>query len=148
MGISLNGLNSGLADTYSTLLNGGSSTSDSGMSSLLTDYPSIKNGSYGKMMKAYYAKATADENDEASTKKTSSGTVEKDSLTASSASSAYKSAEKLSSMEFSEDNLDETYNAVSDFVKNYNSLIKNGSSSKNSDVQKQAEYMYDAMYSN
>ena len=148
MGISFKGLNSGLADTYSTLLSGGSSTSDSGMSSLLTDYASIKNGSYGKMMKAYYAKATADENDEASTKKTSSGTVEKDSLTASSASSAYKSAEKLSSMEFSEDNLDEAYNAVSDFVKNYNSLIKNGSSSKNSDVQKQAEYLYDAMYSN
>ena len=82
MGISLNGLNSGLADTYSTLLSGGSSTSDSGMSSLLTDYASIKNGSYGKMMKAYYAKATADEDDEASTKKTSPGTGEKDALTA------------------------------------------------------------------
>lgn len=148
MGISLNGLNSGLADTYSTLLSGGSSTSDSGMSSLLTDYASIKNGSYGKMMKAYYAKAAADEDDESSSKKTSSGSGEKDTLTASSASSAYKSAEKLSTMEFSEDNLDEAYNAVSDFVKNYNSLIKNGSSSKNSDVQKQAEYLYDTMYSN
>ena len=148
MGISLNGLNSGLADTYSTLLGGGSSSSESGVSSLLTDYASIKNGSYGKMMKAYYAKAAADEDDEASTKKSSSGSGEKDALTASSASSAYKSAEKLSTMEFSEDNLDEAYNAVSDFVKNYNSLIKNGSSSKNSDVQKQAEYLYDTMYSN
>lgn len=148
MGISLNGLNSGLADTYSTLLGGGSSSSESGVSSLLTDYASIKNGSYGKMMKAYYAKAAADEDDESSSKKTSSGSGEKDALTASSASSAYKSAEKLSTMEFSEDNLDEAYNAVSDFVKNYNSLIKNGSSSKNSDVQKQAEYLYDTMYSN
>lgn len=148
MGISLNGLNSGLADTYSTLLGGGSSSSDSGMSSLLSDYASIKNGSYGKMMKAYYAKATAEEDDEASTKKSSSGSGEKDALTASSASSAYKSAEKLSTMEFSEDNLDEAYNAVSDFIKNYNSLIKNGSSSINSDVQKQAEYLYDTMYSN
>lgn len=148
MGISLNGLNSGLADTYSTLLGGGSSSSESGVSSLLTDYASIKNGSYGKMMKAYYAKAAADEDDESSSKKTSSGSGEKDALTASSASSTYKSAEKLSTMEFSEDNLDEAYNAVSDFVKNYNSLIKNGSSSKNSDVQKQAEYLYDTMYSN
>ena len=47
MGINLNGLNSGLADTYSSLLSGASSssTSDSGMNSLLTDYASIKNGS-------------------------------------------------------------------------------------------------------
>lgn len=150
MGISLNGLNSGLADTYSALLGGGSSSSDSGMSSLLSDYASIKNGSYGKLMKSYYAKATAsddEEDDSTSSKKTSSNN-EKDALTASAASSAYKSAEKLSTMEFSEENLDEAYNAVSDFVKQYNSLIKNGSSSKNTAVQKQAEYLYDTMYSN
>lgn len=152
MGISLNGFNSGLADTYSALLGGGSSSSDSGMSSLLSDYASIKNGSYGKLMKSYYAKAVASEEedeseDSTSTKKTSSN-KEKDALTASSASSAYKSAEKLGSVEFSEDNLDEAYNAVSDFVKNYNSLIKNGSSSKNTAVQKQAQYLYDTMYSN
>ncbi len=150
MGISLNGLNSGLADTYSTLLGGGGSASDFGMSSLLSDYASIKNGSYGKLMKSYYAKAVAsdDEDDDAASSKKTSRNTEKDALTASAASSAYKSAEKLGSVEFSEDNLDEAYNAVSDFVKNYNSLIKNGTSSKNTDVQKQAQYLYDTMYSN
>lgn len=150
MGISLNGLNAGLADTYSTLLGGGSSSSDSGISSLLSDYASIKNGSYGKLMKSYYAKATAsdDEDEDSTSSKKTSSNKEKDALTASAASSAYKAAEKLSTMEFSEENLDEAYDAVSDFVKQYNSLIKNGSSSKNTAVQKQAEYLYDTMYSN
>ena len=54
MGINLTGLNSGLADTYSTLLGGmsGSSDGSGGVSSLLGDYAAIKNGSYGKMMKS------------------------------------------------------------------------------------------------
>lgn len=150
MGISLNGLNSGLADTYSSLLGGSSSSSsDSGVSSLLADYASIKNGSYGKLMKSYYAKAKAEsEDDESSSSSKTNSSKEKDTLTASSASSAYKAAEKLLTTDFSEENLDEAYEAVSDFVKQYNSLIKNGSSSSNSSVQKQAQYLYDTMYSN
>ncbi len=151
MGISLNGLNSGLADTYSTLLGGTGSSSGTDTSSLLADYASIKNGSYGKMMKAYYAKLAASEDgsdEDTSSAKTGSGSNVKDTLTASAASSAYKSAEKLSTMEFSEDNLDEAYDAVSEFIENYNSLIKNGSSSENTSVQKQAQYLYDTMYNN
>lgn len=148
MGISLNGLNSGLADTYSSLLGGGSSSSDSGVSSILADYASIKNGSYGKLMKSYYAKAKAEAEDEESSSSAASSSKEKDTLTASSASSAYKAAEKLLTTDFSEENLDEAYDAVSDFVKQYNSLIKNGTSSSNSSVQKQAQYLYDTMYSN
>lgn len=148
MGISLNGLNSGLADTYSSLLGGGSSSSDSGVSSILADYASIKNGSYGKLMKSYYAKAKAEAEDEESSSSAASSSKEKDTLTASSASSAYKAAEKLLTTDFSEENLDEAYDAVSDFVKQYNSLIKNGTSSSNSSVRKQAQYLYDTMYSN
>ncbi|MBO5474408.1 MAG: hypothetical protein J6A08_11605 [Lachnospiraceae bacterium] len=148
MGISLNGLNSGLADTYSSLLGGGSSSSDSGVSSILADYASIKNGSYGKLMKSYYAKAKAEAEDDESGSSAASSSKEKDTLTASSASSAYKAAEKLLTTDFSEENLDEAYDAVSDFVKQYNSLIKNGTSSSNSSVRKQAQYLYDTMYSN
>lgn len=148
MGISLNGLNSGLADTYSSLLGGGSSSSDSGVSSILADYASIKNGSYGKLMKSYYAKAKAEAEDEESSSSAANSSKEKDTLTASSASSAYKAAEKLLTTDFSEENLDEAYDAVSDFVKQYNSLIKNGTSSSNSSVRKQAQYLYDTMYSN
>ena len=52
MGIGLNGLNSGLNDTYSALLGGGAGAGEVGGASLLSDYASIKNGSYGKMMKS------------------------------------------------------------------------------------------------
>jgi hypothetical protein len=148
MGISLNGLNSGLADTYSSLLSSGSSSSSSsGISSLLSDYASIKNGSYGKLMKAYYGKTSASD-DSTSSSSTSSTSSETDKTSASAASSAYKSAEKLTTFDFSEDNVDDAYTAVSDFITNYNSMMKNASSSSNTSVQKQAQYLYDTMYSN
>jgi cell pole-organizing protein PopZ len=38
-----------------------SSSSSSGLSSFLSDYASIKNGSYGKLMKAYYSSSASDE---------------------------------------------------------------------------------------
>jgi hypothetical protein len=152
MGISLNSLNSGLSDTYSTLLSSlssssSSSSSSSDVSSLLSDYASIKNGSYGKLMKAYYGKTSSSDDSSSSSSSSSSGTV-KDNLSAASASSAYKSAEKLTTTDFSEDNIDDDYTAVSDFIKDYNSLIKNASSSENTSVQKQAQNLYDTMYSN
>jgi hypothetical protein len=111
---------------------------------VLSDYASIKNGSYSKLMKAYYTSAS----DDTSSSSSSSTSTEKDSASAASASSAYKSAEKLTTTDFSEDNIDDAYTAVSDFIKDYNSLIKNASSSSNASVQKQAQYMYDTMYSN
>ena len=64
MGIGLNGLNSGLNDTYSALLGGGGGAGEVGGASLLSDYASIKNGSYGKMMKSYYAKVKDAEEEE------------------------------------------------------------------------------------
>jgi hypothetical protein len=38
-----------------------SSSSSSGLSSFLSDYASLKNGSYGKLMKAYYSSSASDE---------------------------------------------------------------------------------------
>lgn len=152
MGINLNGLNSGLADTYSTLLSGNTSTNSAdSMNSLLTDYASIKNGSYGKMMKAYYAKAVAEDTSDKKSSDTKAASskkeTQKDLACASAAQTAYKAAEKLSSAELSADNMDENYKTVSSFIDSYNSLIKKASSSSNTTVQKQAEYLSDAMYS-
>ena len=54
-----------MADTYSTLLGGmGGGDDAGGMSSLLGDYAAIKNGSYGKMLKTYYAKLEKQEAEE------------------------------------------------------------------------------------
>lgn len=153
MGISLNGLNSGLGDTYSSLLGGMSSGSSDllGGSTLLSDYASIKNGSYGKLMKSYYAKLAKEEDDSSSSSSSSSGTKKtnvKDSLSASAATTAQKAADKLSGMTMSEENKDEVYDAVSSFIKGYNDMMKNASKSENASVKRQADNLNDAMYTN
>lgn len=66
MGKGISGLDSGMSNVYSSLLGGGGTAGGAGASTLLTDYASIKNGSYGKMMKAYYAKQKAEEEAESS----------------------------------------------------------------------------------
>lgn len=152
MGINLNGLNSGMADTYSTLLGGGGSGNDaSGMGSLLGDYAAIKNGSYGKMMKTYYAKLEKQEAEESGKAGGSDARKTKDASSASAAASLYKSSTALSSLNFddrSEKNVDKITDAVSAFVKDYNSLMKSASKSENTTVEKQAESLYDSYYTN
>lgn len=144
MGIGLNGLSSGLNDTYSALLGGGSG--EVGGASLLSDYASIKNGSYGKMMKSYYAKVK--EEDETSSSKSSSKEKETDAASASAARKFYETATGMSALEYSADNIDELYDKVSAFVKDYNSMMTNASKSKNSAVQAQADALNDYTYQN
>lgn len=153
MGISLNGLNSGLADTYSSLLSGAGSGSSGGFdgSSLLTDYAAIKNGSYGKMMKSYYAKLKTEEDEEDEKTSASKTKKVKDSSSASAASALYKSASKLGTLDYddhSEENVQKITDAVSSFIKDYNSLMKSGAKSDNSTVQKQTDALYNSYYSN
>lgn len=150
MAISITGLTSGKGDVYSNLLSSGTVSSASGLdafgsTSLLSDYASIKNGSYGKMMKAYYQKQE-DASETSSDSKTEK--EKKDTVTASSASSAYKSAEKLNAEDFSEDNKDNLYTSISSFVKEYNSMIKNASNSELDNVRKQADWLNDTTYAN
>ncbi len=152
MGISLNGLNSGMADTYSSLL-GGMSGSDNagGVSSLLGDYAAIKNGSYGKMMKSYYAKLEKQEAEESGTSDKNKAGKIKDSASASAAASLYKSASALGSLDYddrSEENIGKITDAVSSFVKDYNSLMKSAEKSENTTVQKQADSLYNSYYRN
>ena len=153
MGISLNGLSSGLADTYSSLLSGAGSGSSGGFdgSSRLTDYAAIKNGSYGKMMKSYYAKAKLEEGAEDEKTSASKSKKVKDTSSASAANALHKSASKLGTLNYddhSEENIQKITDAVSSFIKDYNSLMKSGSKSENSTVQKQTDALYDSYYSN
>ena len=145
MGIGFNGLNSGAADIYSTLLGGSSTGGGSDMSSLLSDYASIKNGSYGKMMKSYYSKITEDDS---TSSKSSSKTKETDYSSSSAARKFYETASSLNSVEFSEDNIDELYDSVSAFIKDYNTMIKNTSNSSVDSVKALGDYMNDLTYSN
>jgi len=152
MAIGLKGLTSGLCDVYSSLLSSGMSSSAGGglgglaNSSLLSDYASIKNGSYGRMLKAYYAKQTKEtDEDDSSVSKTKAG---KDSAASSSAKAVQKSASELNDLDYSEENTDKIYESVSSFVKDYNSMIKSASNSKVGAVSNQANQMNNTTYAN
>lgn len=127
----------------------------------LSDYASIKNGSYGKLMKAYYAKDAADKvastGKDTETKKKSISTaadsaktlseIEKaadamkesaDSLLVKGSKSVFrKKNEKATVSE--EYNTDAIYKAVSGFVTDYNDLLSKTSAASSKNLQSKAD---------
>lgn len=98
----------------------------------LSDYASIKNGSYGKLMKAYYAKDKSDEvSSLAEHKKTSSESADTAKTLAkvqSATDDLKESADALlvtgEKSVFKEDAITEdTYKAVSSFINDYNGVL-------------------------
>lgn len=120
---------------YSYLFSGlGTAAGNAASSNWLADYAAIKNGSYGKLMKAYYAKDSSDEVKSAaksSTVNQSSALSKDDTKTLSkvlSTTDALKeSADKLIATDkksvFAEGDTEAIYNAVNGFVADYNSVI-------------------------
>lgn len=133
---------------YSFLFSGlSSAASNAASSNWLSDYASIKNGSYGKLMKAYYAKDSGDSKtaDSTITKKDTTDTAKKALAKVETATDALKeSADTLlatgkkdlfaqKDITTKDENGVETttkgydtgaiYNAVNSFVKNYNSVM-------------------------
>lgn len=127
----------------------------------LSDYASIKNGSYGKLMKAYYAKDAADKTaskgKDTETKKNSISTaadsaktlseIEKaadamkesaDSLLVKGSKSVFrKKNEKATVSE--EYDTDAIYKAVSGFVTDYNDLLGKTSAASSKNLQSKAD---------
>lgn len=113
---------------YSALLGSLGSSGSMGNLNFLSDYASIKNGSYGKLMRAYYAKdgASDEVSGIAGTKKSTQSSGSKDSPSA--LTSIKNSAENLKTkvndlMETEYESVDDAYSAMKDFVSDYNSLI-------------------------
>ena len=128
---------------YSSLFSSfGASVNNSGsgntLESLYGDYSSIKNGSYGKLLKAYYAKQEktykaeeADDNKGVYTRvKGNAAALAKDAdaLTSSSlyAKGSFKVTKKDGTTEDSDYDMDRIYEKASAFVKSYNSTINAG----------------------
>lgn len=153
MGISIN-VNA--KQDYSYLfrsLSANSSSSGLGNLNFLSDYVAIKNGSYGKLMKAYYAKNNSDGTSTSAAGKTDKQTtstaadstktlaaIEKaadelkesaDALISKGTDSVFKQKEITTKDENGVAatqkgyDTDAIYSAVSDFVKDYNSLLEN-----------------------
>lgn len=140
---------------YSSLFGGGVPYIDNGMGGVnVSDYAMIKNGSYGKLMKAYYAKQDAD-------KMSQSGDSSKTlTLMRSSADSLKKSAEALGDAslyekkkfkkkdeETGEETEVEDYDwdaitkAVKTFVDDYNSVVEQAGNSETENVLRNAAWM-------
>lgn len=132
-----------------------SSSSTDSTSTILRDYASIKNGSYKKLLRAYYAKADGtDVSASASTSADSSKTIARiqssamdlvnssDVLTAKGSKSLFK--EKDITTTDSEGNkttekgydMDAIYKAVSNFVSAYNTMVDEGAKAESTSILK------------
>ena len=123
---------------YSYLFNNMQPTSTGGTFSL-GDYAAIKNGSYKKLLKAYYAKQDAEKS------AISSDAMKNSSLVKSSADALKKSANALNNealWEKKEDyDWDAITKAVKSFVDDYNSVVKLAGNSDSKDVLRNAVWM-------
>ena len=144
--INVSALNSSDYSTLLSSLSSSSSSGSSGISSLLGDYVSIKNGSYGKLLKAYYAKqsketssANTDTDKTLSTVKSDASTLQSAAAALTSSSLYQKGSYKVTSADGktttdSEYNYDNIYDKVSSFVSSYNTMVKAGAASETSSV--------------
>ena len=123
------------------------------MTSLLSDYNSIKSGSYGKLVKAYYAKQTEDETSTSSKKKTdknttSTSTAEDSTKTLSSIQTAtdalYETTESLRKEAKSAGSMDDLYKTVSQFVTDYNKTIDAAGKSETKNIKSNLKDMTNA----
>lgn len=163
-------MNINMKPDYSYLFSSMSTRSGSNLGNLnfLSDYASIKNGSYGKLLKAYYNKTDSDSSSPSTdTKDKISTSLASDSAKTlasidKSADALKESADKLivkgkdslfkekevtvknedgTTTTTKEYDMDAIYNAVSEFVKDYNSLLKDVSKSDSASVLKAASNM-------
>lgn len=129
-------INIQLKNDYSALF-GSLGTGRNGSSSLgnlnfLSDYASIKNGSYGKLMKAYYAETGTSNKASSLVNKKTTATSQDDTKTLARMQSATDelkdSADALlesgKKSVFKEDNQEAIYKAVDAFVKDYNAVLE------------------------
>ena len=145
---------------YSYLF-GGTPIALGGSSFSLSDYAAIKNGSYGKLLKAYYAKQDAEKN------ASSSDSVQKSALMKSSADVLKKSAETLNNetlwekkkikkkdektgekTEVEDYDWEAITKAVKSFAENYNDVVEQAGNSNSKDVLRNAVWLTGIVESN
>ena len=156
MSLSINSFDSDSINTLFSSLSSSSSKSTSsstGLESLLSDYSSLKSGSYGKLLKAYYS---LDDSSSTSSNSSSKDTSKLSSLK-NDASSMVDAADKLldnsSSLwskvsttdedgnEILDYDRDAIYDSISSFIDSYNDLVDSGQDSDNTGILTQVASM-------
>lgn len=126
-------------NTDYSLLFGGTPTVSSGGTFSLSDYASIKNGSYGKLLKAYYVQEDVQK---VSSNKDS---VQKSTIIKSGADALKKSADDLMDDSLWEKNEDYDWEkitkAVKAFIADYNDVIEQAGESNSKQVLRNAVWM-------
>ena len=139
---------------YSALFGGTSNSSSLGGTNILSDYASIKNGSYGKLLKAYYAKqdaektaGTGDTSQKLTLMKTSADSLKKSADALNASSLWEKKKIKKKDEETGEETEVEDYDweaitkAVKSFIEDYNDVVKEAGESNTKDVLRNAAWM-------
>lgn len=141
-------------DSVSTLFSSLGSTTDSTSNGLyginLADYASIKNGSYSKLMKAYYAQDDADAskaNSKNDTDDTDQTLAEIKSTTASlkeSAQALYSSKSLFEKNTDGEYDMEAIYEKVNAFIEDYNATVDSVGSAETESIAKAGANMVNA----
>ena len=139
---------------YSALFGGTSDSSSVGNTNMLSDYAAIKNGSYGKLMKAYYAKQDAeklsgkgDTSQKLTLMKTSADYLKKSADALNDASLWEKKKMKKKDEKTGEETEVEDYDwdaitkKVKSFIDDYNDVVKEAGESNTKDVLRNASWM-------
>ncbi len=127
----------------------GKNNNSMGMNSFFSDYASIKNGSYGKLMKAYYTENKSDSvksmGDKISKKVVSSQEEKVISKVQSSTDALKDSADALlakgKDSVFESADAEKIYNAVSTFANNYNKVMEAVADSGTSSIVSRGQSM-------
>ena len=150
------GINLNVKQDYSFLFSNvnGSNNSNNIFNSInLSDYNSIKSGTYGKLLKEYYKKADTDEIDSTSKKntvnKSDSEAIKELKQIQTDGNALRDAASKLmqrgSSSALGSDDMNKAYAAVKDFADKYNTLMEEGSESDSKSIKRTAEGMVELM---
>ena len=115
-------LNKYTTTDYSSLFNSLPKTKESsggGLTNLATEFNSIRSGSYGKLLSAYYKKMNSGDSATEAIQKEN----ENRHLVGGNASTLKSAAKTLSKMNFAEASEEESLKAIKNFVSAYNSVI-------------------------
>ena len=148
MNINLSGLKQDYSFLFSSM-NGSKNNSTNLFTSVnLSDYNSIKTGTYGKLLKAYYKKDDIEDTKDTTSKKPTTNKVNepaakelKEIQTEANGlrDSATALMQRGSKSVFKDEDMKKVYSAVSDFVNDYNSVIEKGAESDSKAIVRGAE---------
>ncbi len=130
--------NNNVSSLFSSLSSGKSATGGLFNGINVSDYASIKNGSYYKVLRNYY---NSDESKSVDAKTALEAYEKKNKLITDSSSSLSTTINDLKDMSYTEENRDDLVSKVENFVKEYNSMIDSAAESDNKFILQKAAWL-------